>query len=796
MPSEKHLRRALMLIALTVVRPLSGGQQQAAPLRIEDLLNVREFAASTPVEFSPDGKWIAYTAQENRGRNTDEAPEEYRSGVPWFARGVNVWIVDTGSHKTINLTAGIDANWSPAWSPDGRYLAFLSDRDHSGQAKLWLWERRTNKFKKVSDEPVRADKLEWMPNSDQVLTTILPQDSNLDEHANRALQSGGVVADQQGTIVTGSTVMLYEANRDRRRKEPVAVSDPWSLERYLRDLALIDVRTSTVERLVKGRRISAYEVSPDGSYVAFSSPEHFEMPGSQQILWTLSIVAVSTHQIGVPAAGVRLEYDGASFSWAPDSAHLAYSTGGPLEIESGTSDCYVVDLKGGASQNVTKFPQQLLPRRLQYKQHPPLWNPNGQFIYVIRGDSIWSTNVSARQAQKLLTIPDHRIMQFVMLKEGRLWSIDGGTSSIIITDDVERHQSGFYKVGLESGRFSKLLENGQCYTCVNTEERVAVDPKRDDLAYFSQDSQHYNDLWLTDASFDNPRRLTQLNPQFDQDRLGTTRLIEWRSLDGQILHGALLLPSNYEEGKRYPLVVWIYGGAMGSDSVNRFGLAYGATFNLQLFATRGYAVLYPDAPQNVGTPMVDLAKTVLPGINKVIDMGIVDAGRLGIMGHSYGGYSTLSLLVLTQRFKAAVILDGAGDLVAQYGQMNKDGSAFGTSVTERGQGLMGGTPWEFRDRYVENSPLFFLDRVDTPVLIIHGGEDTAVAPFLGDEVFVGLRRLGKEVEYAKYLGEGHSPIYWSYANQVDVCNRLIDWFDRYLSAESSKSSTASSETGY
>ena len=80
---------------------------------------------------------------------------------------------------------------------------------------------------------------------------------------------------------------------------------------------------------------------------------------------------------------------------------------------------------------------------------------------------------------------------------------------------------------------------------------------------------------------------------------------------------------------------------------------------------------------------------------------------------------------------------------------------------------MGGTPWEFRDRYIENSPIFFLDRIDTPLLIAHGGEDRTVSPFLGDELFVALRRLGKEVEYAKYEGEGHSPIYWSYPNQLD-----------------------------
>jgi len=257
-------------------------------------------------------------------------------------------------------------------------------------------------------------------------------------------------------------------------------------------------------------------------------------------------------------------------------------------------------------------------------------------------------------------------------------------------------------------------------------------------------------------------------------------LIEWRSLDGDLLHGALLLPSNYEEGKRYPLIVWVYGGSTGSDHLSHFGLADGAPFNLQLLATRGYAVLFPDAPQHLGTPMVDLAKAVLPGVDKVIEMGIADANRLGVIGHSYGGYSALSLIVLTKRFKAAVVESGTGNLLGEYGELGKDGTAFGISIAELGKGLMGGTPWEFRERYIENSPLFFLDRVDTPVLLVHGGEDTTVGPFLADEVFVGLRRLGKEVEYAKYLGEGHSPVYWGYKNQADLCNRILSWFGKYL----------------
>jgi dipeptidyl aminopeptidase/acylaminoacyl peptidase len=94
---------------------------------------------------------------------------------------------------------------------------------------------------------------------------------------------------------------------------------------------------------------------------------------------------------------------------------------------------------------------------------------------------------------------------------------------------------------------------------------------------------------------------------------------------------------------------------------------------------------------------------------------------------------------------------------------------------------MGGTLWEARERFIENSPIFYFDRIHTPLLIIHGSSDTAVASFLGDQIFVALRRLGKEAEYAKYDGEGHSPTQeWSYEHQIDLSYRMIRWLDSHL----------------
>jgi dipeptidyl aminopeptidase/acylaminoacyl peptidase len=170
----------------------------------------------------------------------------------------------------------------------------------------------------------------------------------------------------------------------------------------------------------------------------------------------------------------------------------------------------------------------------------------------------------------------------------------------------------------------------------------------------------------------------------------------------------------------------------------------------------------------------------MPGVDKAIALGIADPERLGITGHSYGGYSTLSMIVQTTRFKAAVASAGPGNLVSLYGTLRDDGSSGMIGWSETGQGRMGGTPWEQRERYLANSPVLYLDRVQTPLLIVQGGLDQAVPAAQADEIFVGLRRLGKPVAYARYEGEEHWQGTWGRANVVDYWTRVLGWFDRYV----------------
>jgi dipeptidyl aminopeptidase/acylaminoacyl peptidase len=754
-----------LCLSLPVLADPQMRDDQAIPVR--DSLDVNSFGQLIPFEFSPDAHWLAYTVKRNREAKPLNIETFARTGVRAFYSGTDVFIVNAKTGEAKNLTAGESANWLPTWSPDGKYLAFLSDRDGNSQARVWIWDAVKDSLRRVSDVAVRSDQLEWSPDSSKVFLTVLPEGFSTEEYAKKLLS--GTEYQQANATAPGSSVTVYRANLG---PEASSKSDPWNLDIMFRDLASVDVTSGEINYLVKGQRITKYEVSPDGSHIGYTSPKRFEKPGSQQILYDLGMITPSTKNVRIAAHSIRLGFDG-DFSWSPDGKNLAYRAMG---MEEKNNNCYIVTIAGGDPRDVTLLPPQRAGSRMSERA---LWDAKGEHIFFVNDGALWEAPLDGKKAVEIPPIQGRAVVDMTSQSANVLWQPGDGKSTVVLTHDDGSKQDGFYRLDLSDGGATKLLENGQCYRCVNLLEGqvTAVSQDGHRIAYLAEDAQHDSDLWISSSDFASPKRLTHLNPQFDRYKMGRSQLVDWLADGGERLHGALLLPSDYQEGKQYPLIVLVYGGSLLSNFLDHFGWY---CFNLQLFATRGYAVLLPDTPLHLGTPMLDLAKTVLPGINRVIELGIADPNRIGVMGHSYGGYSTLSLIVQSARFKAAMEADGPGDLIGFYGEMGGGGETYGIPILEEGLGLMGGTPWVFRDRYIENSPLIYLDRVETPLLVVQGSNDRATSAFLGDELFVGLRKLGKPVEYARYEGEDHSPEYWTFENQLDFYTRMISWFDKYL----------------
>ena len=208
-----------------------------------------------------------------------------------------------------------------------------------------------------------------------------------------------------------------------------------------------------------------------------------------------------------------------------------------------------------------------------------------------------------------------------------------------------------------------------------------------------------------------------------------------------------------------------------------------------LLAGQGYAVFHPSVNLVVGRPGESWAKGVTAAANKLIDMGIADPDRLGVHGTSYGGYATVLLLTETDRFKAAVNVSGKVDMISFYTDSERLGVR-NTHAPEKSQDRIGGTLWEYPERYIEHSAIFRLDRVKTPLLTISGDQDPNVPANQSRELYYALRRLGKEVEWVRYTNGGHRPPN-SVAESIDFENRIVAWYDKYLKPKAAQTTSAS-----
>ena len=748
----------LLLLAAPLLLCLAASlRAQTNALPVEDVVMSAGLAVGSSVSASQDGKFVAYTVVRGHSDSTQTTAKD----VPWFARSTDIHVINLITSKEENITGGEGSNWEPVWSPEGSLLAFLSDRDSKGKINLWIWDAETKTLKRQSSLAAKHGSVEWSKAEQGLIFS----------GSIAAPISGGVLTENlekpRGPNVPG--VRLYESlvNSDEGAR-----ASPWSLDDYSAELVWSDLASAKARVIFQGK-IGTYKLSPDGSRVAVSVATGFAKPGSQQVLFDVAVLTLDSGERRVVLSGVQLAPDGSGFSWSPDGKRLCLRVKNRAE----DTDTYqVLDLETNDVLTLNEPPDPSPGR----KGTAPIWDELGRAVYFARNGKLWRGDTVQGTACAIARIAERQIVGLVARSSDRLRPLRK-EFVLVITHDDSGKQDGVYEVNLRTGDSRKLMEQGQCYTCVLDNGPIVVSRNGQTLILVAEDSAHAPELWTADPEFRRFRQLTYVNTRLGSRPLGTARLIDWLSDDGERLQGALLLPSNYRHGERYPLVVYVYGGVPLSDRFDRFGLAGSGPFNMQLLATRGYAVLLPDAPQQLGTPMLDLAKTVLPGVNRAIELGIADPDRLAVMGHSYGGYSTLCLIVQTGRFKTAISIAGDSDLFGSYAEMQENASAYGVAIAEHGQGAMGGTPWERRERFIENSPFFYFDRIQTPLLIIQGSTDTAVAPFLSDQIFVALRRLGKEAAYAKYEGEGHSPAQeWSYEHQVDLSYRMIRWLDEHL----------------
>jgi dipeptidyl aminopeptidase/acylaminoacyl peptidase len=340
------------------------------------------------------------------------------------------------------------------------------------------------------------------------------------------------------------------------------------------------------------------------------------------------------------------------------------------------------------------------------------------------------------------------------------------------TDDRTR-ATGFYRLASLTATAApeKVVMLDKAFGAVNKAR------KADAVVFTLSRFEEYPDLWMSDTSFKDMKKVSNLGTQVSQFNWGRSELIEYINADGKKLRAILTKPENFDPTRKYPLMVYIYEElTQGLHSFNAPNV--GTSINIPRYVSNGYVMLRPDIVYTTGYPGEAAEKCVIPAVNTVVGLGFIDPKRIGIQGHSWGGYQITHLITRTNLFAAVEAGASVSNMISAYG-----GIRWGTGMSrafqyERTQSRIGAPPWDAPLQFIENSPIFWVEKIQTPYLTIHNDEDDAVPWYQGIEFINALRRLDKEGYMFNYNGERHG--LRERDNQKHWTVHMDEFFDHYL----------------
>ncbi|HOI28706.1 MAG TPA: prolyl oligopeptidase family serine peptidase [Melioribacteraceae bacterium] len=400
------------------------------------------------------------------------------------------------------------------------------------------------------------------------------------------------------------------------------------------------------------------------------------------------------------------------------------------------------------------------------------WLEDDKFVLIYDKYDIWKFNTSTG-ASECITDGFGRSNNYSFrifdLDKEKVWYESDEEFVLTAFHEKEKFTS-LYKLGADRKGVTKILEEQKKFTVIG---KAAGSDK---LFYSRQSYNEYPDIWVTDLNFRSPEKLTDLNSQLEQFAWGTSQVIEWNSLDGKPIQGAVILPGNFQADKRYPVLVYYY--EISSQRVHDFNeMVVNHRPNFPFYASNDYIVFLPDVKFDIERPGYSATKCILPGCQKLIALGWADPKGFGLHGHSWSGYQSAHVITQTDFFACAIAGAPVGNMTSAY-----SGIRWGTGLArqfqyEKSQSRIGGTLWEKTMSYIENSPVFFADKVNTPLLLMHGDEDDAVPWYQSIEIYLAMRRLGKDCIFLQYRGEKHHPV--KYPNKLDYSIKMKEYLDHY-----------------
>ncbi len=484
-----------------------------------------------------------------------------------------------------------------------------------------------------------------------------------------------------------------------------------------RDYFLVDTESGIKKKILEEQEHTV-SLSPDGKFLVYYREKHWHL------------LNTATLEPGCLTDGIEVPF--ADEDWDYPADVPGYGTGGWLDRSSGV---LIYD----------KFDIWLFPT-------------NG-------GEAICLTEGLGRQEQY-----QFRIRKLDKKKE---YFEPKETIYLSAYNDQKKNTALFsMKAGLTG--LEKIFEGQKKYSL------IAKAKEADKLIFTRQSYTEFPDLWVSDLKFKKPVKISDVNPQVKEFAWGKAELVEWNSIDGTPLQGILIKPENAEPGKKYPVLVYYYRFFTNRlYDFNHVAVNHRPCF--PFYASNGYAIFLPDIRFDVGTPGYSATKCLVPGVQKLIDMGVANPDAICLHGHSWSGYQTAFAITQTDIFTCAIAGAPVSNMTSAYSGIRWESGLARQFQYEKSQSRIGGSLWDSRDKYIENSPVFFADRINTPLLIQFGDEDGAVPWYQGIELYLAMRRLGKDCIFLQYQGEGHH--LKKYANKLDYTLKFKEYLDHYLKGE-------------
>jgi dipeptidyl aminopeptidase/acylaminoacyl peptidase len=750
------IRTALPVIAAISLVHGASAQTRTA-FTAEDMLKV---ASVSVLDVTEDGSRVAASVRRPVDNDTTD---NRRYGDPTYLSPsrVTLQVIDTRSGAIATPFTSLVNVRDAAWARDGRRLAILIGHEAaipSGfpTASLHVWdaERRS-----LSDVPLKPEtqlaintNLDWTPDG-SIVVALRPLELDKEARAQFTRLTEGPIIVQKGTDPFLDWDLLQRSQRTR-------------------SLAAIDPQTGAVRSLVAEARLSSYQVARDGSFVTVmedvtEKTDYDTIGGTEN---TLKYVDARTGEVKtlVPAKDLK----GLTLRWSDDGRWFAYAKKGEV---------FVQGVDGSKARSLTPRPPK--PEADAAKPEPK----DGEDKKTDESFSVTSFSrdggkllITSKKGWYVVNVPDATRTLLVPMQEDeeknpRLTAIDwapDGSAIYASWGAREKWERGIVRIDVATRTMTPLVRDSRLYGGVRLSRNGSTF-----LASIS-DGDTPADLYATDARFSSLKRLSDANPWVSAKLLPKSELVAYRDADGKPLYGVLRYPANYEKGRAYPTIFELY------ETFFDNGFNARAAF----LAGNGYAVFHPSVNLVVGQPGEAWVKGVTSAANKLIDMGVADPDKLGVQGTSYGGYATVLLITQTDRFKAAVNVSGKVDMVSFYTDSPRLGVR-NTHAPEKSQDRIGGTLWEYPERYLDHSAILHADRIKTPLLTISGDQDPNVPASQSREIYYALRRLGKEVEWVRYVNGAHRPPN-SAAESVDFEQRIVAWYDAHLKADKKKKDTS------